>query len=43
MSLEEFFWNLEARKPQRVYGKGKTAMTEDEVAEIYAETYGPNS
>jgi hypothetical protein len=32
----EFYWIAEVRRPKRMYGN----MTEDEVAEIYEETYG---
>jgi hypothetical protein len=32
----ELWWLIEARKPVRMYGR----MTEDEVEEIYFETYG---
>lgn len=36
MHPREFWWLAEARKPVRMYG----SMREDEVAAIYAETYG---
>jgi hypothetical protein len=35
----EFWWLMEAHKPVKIYGK-RIQMTEAEVAEIYAETYG---
>jgi hypothetical protein len=31
------WWLLKAKKPTRMFGR----MTEDEVREIYEETYGP--
>ena len=36
MTPVELFWLLEAKQPAKMYG----SMTEQEVAEIYAETYG---
>jgi hypothetical protein len=37
-SPTELRWWIEAKTPVRMYG----AMTEDEVREIYEETYGSN-
>jgi hypothetical protein len=33
-------WLVDARRQVKVIGTGKTAMTEDEVREIYQQTYG---
>lgn len=36
MTPTEYWWLAEANKPKRMYGD----MTEDEVRQIYEETYG---
>lgn len=36
MTPAELWWFLEAKKPPKMYG----AMSEDEVRQIYEETYG---
>lgn len=36
LSPEEFWWLVSAKRPAKMYG----SMSEAEVAEIYAETYG---
>lgn len=36
MHPTEYYWLAETRKPKKMYGN----MTEEEVAAIYAETYG---
>lgn len=36
LTPEEFWWNVELRKPVKMFGK----MTEAEVEQIYKETYG---
>lgn len=36
LTPKEFWWLLDSKKPIKMYGK----MTEDEVAQIYRETYG---
>jgi hypothetical protein len=38
MTPRELWWLFEAKKPVKMYGK----MTEDEVRQIYEETYGPS-
>lgn len=38
--MYEFFLIMKASEPVKIYGTGKGAMTEEEVAEIYEKTYG---
>lgn len=40
MTLDEWHWLYDFKMPTKVYGSGKTAMTEDEVRAIYREAYG---
>ncbi len=37
LTPREFWWLIDANKPVKMYGN----MSEDLVAEIYEETYGP--
>lgn len=40
LTPDEFWWWFEMNRKRPTYGKGKGAMSEEEVAEIYAATYG---